>query len=232
MNNSKSSDKDQKRSFPNGVKWLLGVCIGLAAEKLLGPILNFFTDKFLLTGWSIANLISDLVYRFASNGFNDKNSRLILSIIAGSLIGFLLPAFTNKPKERELPDINPALNTFKDECTVNNPDDIAKQFLKESEKLKRLNQEAESREKKLVRILRVISVIIIIWIISILGFYSYADNIVCKTIGNIEIVSPYISDVEYKTLKSNFYSMDSKSDYDALMDNLNRIASNNSLKLK
>ena len=49
---------------------------------------------------------------------------------------------------------------------------------------------------------------------------------------NIEIVSPYISDFEYKKLKSNFYSMSTYDEYAAIKSTLNEIAENNNLTLK
>lgn len=40
----------------------------------------------------------------------------------------------------------------------------------------------------------------------------------------IEIVSPYISEFEYKELKSNFYQIDSKDDYNSLNHRIEEIA--------
>ena len=49
---------------------------------------------------------------------------------------------------------------------------------------------------------------------------------------NIEIIAPYISDEEYKTLKSDFYQMEDIGDYNSLQNELNYIAKKNSLNLK
>lgn len=49
---------------------------------------------------------------------------------------------------------------------------------------------------------------------------------------NIEIVSPYISDLEYKQLKSDFYTMETYEDYSLLVNSLSEIAEDHSLKLK
>ena len=49
---------------------------------------------------------------------------------------------------------------------------------------------------------------------------------------NIEIVSPYISDIEYKTLKSDFHLMENHEDYNQLIFRLQKFADDNSLKLK
>lgn len=68
-------------------------------------------------------------------------------------------------------------------------------------------------------------------------FYSgirqiYVYEISSHATRNIEIVSPYISDQEYKQLKSAFYTIDSKADYDSFVDQINLIAEANSLILK
>lgn len=49
---------------------------------------------------------------------------------------------------------------------------------------------------------------------------------------NIEIVSPYVSDFEYKKLKSDFYSMNTYNEYAAIKLTLNKIAEDNNLTLK
>lgn len=49
---------------------------------------------------------------------------------------------------------------------------------------------------------------------------------------NIEIVAPYISDEEYKAIKSNFYQMENIDDYNSLQNELDSIARKNNLKLK
>ena len=49
---------------------------------------------------------------------------------------------------------------------------------------------------------------------------------------NIEIVSPYISDLEYKYLKSKFHSMENRDDYNNLISELTVLGESYSLKLK
>lgn len=49
---------------------------------------------------------------------------------------------------------------------------------------------------------------------------------------DIEILAPYISDLDYKLLKSDFYSMNSKDDYDAFTKRLNSLADLHNIELK
>jgi hypothetical protein len=65
-----------------------------------------------------------------------------------------------------------------------------------------------------------------------MGKTIFVKNTIIDTLNNIEIVSPYISDTEYKTLKSQFYSMDGEDDYIILAENLHSIADNNNISLR
>lgn len=55
------------------------------------------------------------------------------------------------------------------------------------------------------------------------------NQIARSTMRSIEIVAPYISDVEYKTLKSNFYRMSSREDYLNLVSQIDTIMDENGL---
>lgn len=52
------------------------------------------------------------------------------------------------------------------------------------------------------------------------------------TLNNIEIVAPYITSQEYKKLKSNYYSIQTKDDYDELSQTIKSIAQDNKLTLQ
>ena len=61
---------------------------------------------------------------------------------------------------------------------------------------------------------------------------TFINNCQTKTLCNIEIVSAYISDEEYKQLNSYFYSITTKNEYDTLQEVLNNIADHYSLTLR
>ena len=48
---------------------------------------------------------------------------------------------------------------------------------------------------------------------------------------NIEIVSPYITDIEYKQLKSSFHLIKTQDDYEKLLDKIQDIADANKINL-
>lgn len=63
-------------------------------------------------------------------------------------------------------------------------------------------------------------------------FQIYLSEVSSKALTRIEIAAPYISDQEYKQLKSNFYAIESKSDYDNLQRSLSNIFEENHLNLE
>lgn len=82
-----------------------------------------------------------------------------------------------------------------------------------------------------------ISVSICKFFLFILIFYealivSLSNSIARRTLNNIEIVSPYISELEYKSLKSSFYQMDTKSDYMKISSIIESVAAAEDLNIQ
>ncbi|MBR5970115.1 MAG: hypothetical protein IK016_07195 [Lachnospiraceae bacterium] len=69
-------------------------------------------------------------------------------------------------------------------------------------------------------------------VMMIHGFFSTAYKTIVRTANNIEIVSPYISDIEYRQLKSDYHSICNADDYDELISHLRAIADKNGLNLR
>lgn len=68
--------------------------------------------------------------------------------------------------------------------------------------------------------------------IYLIGNFLFINECKTTSLCNIEIVSPYISDVEYKQLKSTFYSIQTKDDYINFTEAINKIGEQYSLDLK
>lgn len=94
----------------------------------------------------------------------------------------------------------------------------------------------ENSLKKISRNLKIAIVLSLIVYLSysvyFIGKCQYISLLRNNTLTNIEILSPYISDIEYKTLKSEFYSVDNYDDYTKLSAQINDIGYKNNLKLK
>lgn len=61
---------------------------------------------------------------------------------------------------------------------------------------------------------------------------NFVNLNITKLTNNIEILGPYISDYEYKVLKSNFHSISSRNDFDSFNHLLNEYANKAGIKLK
>ena len=59
-----------------------------------------------------------------------------------------------------------------------------------------------------------------------------AKDLTDSTMQNIEIVAPYVDELEYKQLKSKFLQMNSYSDFSEISNRLNQISQENNIKLK
>lgn len=78
---------------------------------------------------------------------------------------------------------------------------------------------------------------IFLYLILIIFMYWHGNNTFinqCKTssLCNLEIICPYISDLEYKKLKSSFYSIQTKKDYEIFTNTIEEIGDKYSLDLK
>lgn len=87
-------------------------------------------------------------------------------------------------------------------------------------------------EKNMFKLSSVLCIILILMFTLITMSQIFSSSISSCTLTNIEIVSPYIADQEYKQLKSDFYTITSKQDFDELRSNLQAIADEYSLQLK
>lgn len=74
----------------------------------------------------------------------------------------------------------------------------------------------------------------LVYVISFFGVtisaYTYSEKI--RLTNDIEIISPYISDYDYKLLRSNYYSIRTKEDYDAFNQTLNLLSEEHNIHLK
>lgn len=65
-----------------------------------------------------------------------------------------------------------------------------------------------------------------------IGNLTFINNCKSSSLCNLEIISPYVSDTEYKHLRSNFYSIQTKEDYESFTNTIKEIGEKYSLNLK
>ncbi len=169
---------------------------------------NFFT--FIS---SILNTIfigfMDQTYKQISYGINDSNTISILIMCCAILY---IPTL--------LLEATPYIKAY---------------VVKKNKSIQQSNTPAEDAikfTKRLNKLLLVLNICVILLIAYLIGCKSFINHCQTITLCNIEIVSPYISDHEYKELKSSFHSISSQSDYDDLQSVIDTIATANGLMLK
>jgi len=98
------------------------------------------------------------------------------------------------------------------------------------------NVSLSEKDIKLFRFHRIVLYGLFILTILLIEFTYLSDLYIYKqattTYTNIEIVSPYISDQEYKALKSQFHLISNENDFDKLTLAIDNIAKRNSIELK
>ena len=77
-------------------------------------------------------------------------------------------------------------------------------------------------------------IIAAIWIVTIafLSLTNFVNHTMIRLTNNIEIIAPYVTDEEYKYLKSDFTLMKNYNDFCELTNALNKYASDNNVILK
>lgn len=223
---SKGPSKENKLFNRNNLaNWIIGGIIALIIAKIMEPIFANIFSFVLNLGGSFITYIENSTYREISYGYSEQSASstfylvylsiyCFIGILFGdSIKGYL--AFKNKQKHFATPD------------TMTATEDAI---------LSELSIQTKNKERKRINISYLfIFIFLASALILLMFFYGRSSFIRDKTIAltnNIEIVSPYVSDIEYKQLKSKFHSIETQSDYEALIEELKSIAEEHSLKLK
>ena len=75
-------------------------------------------------------------------------------------------------------------------------------------------------------------ILIYFFMLLFLMLTNFINKSITKMTCNIEILSAYVSNDTYKQLRSSFFSIENKKDYDELFDLMKTIALHNNVKLK
>ncbi len=246
MDNKPTKAKNWKKTLYTAI---LGAFLAFIIGKLFDPLFEYLFSIFLSIGGSFINAIADSTFQKISDGFSDQTSLLLLYIIYLACFTYLVSEFislkrlfhnsANMPQSpEEKKPSTPEVYNFKDLSV-----EELKQIISEtSHTMEDLSQRLEHSEKATNRRKRIDTIqyiaarCIFIFLIFML-FFLYSRNVfitqkITVITNNIEIVSPYISDFEYKQLKSCFHSIQNGEDYEALNLTLKSIAESNSITLK
>lgn len=242
MNNKSHNFSKLKKAFYTS---LFGAFLAFIIGKVFDPIFEYLYTFFLTLGGSFVTHISDSTYQRISDGLSEQTSMILFYIIFIVCTSFLGVTFTSlkvlRPYEAE-PKNESQPPTFSDTT----PHDILtsiERLEKDTEKLKiqldknnqRINK-LMSKRKSFDTFMYISTKIWIIFLMVLLVFIYSRNIFINKKIivmtNNIEIVSPYISDIEYKQFKSDFHTIHNSYDYEELMQSLQIIADAHSITLK
>ena len=249
----KSIEKDSLINTKTLRAGILGALLSFIVAKLFDPLFNGFYSLFLTLQGSFVKTISDFTYREISNGYTEKVSQSLLYLLVVITCSFLFyihfrlkeyygEALINIEKKVNSPLTQEADTDFDNmpvselmNKSVELIDETAK-LLKDSEYVKKqadiLLQDSKRLLKRSLRLLDFFLIIAGIFIFFIYSKNIFVINKVTTMTNNIEIVSPYISDVEYRQLKSEFHTIKSRDDYEDLAKSLKHIADSHSIDLK
>lgn len=233
---------------------IIGVIGSTLWEKIFSPITGVFLEKLLSVGGIFIDSISSYVYTQISYGPNDIYSEYFFLIIACLFLVINIIALReakenysyqnnrseakdkslNGSQANEPLNIAPTIESI--ETAVANLEKQIKSFQTESVISRNALEEAKSSLLTLSKKTYIFEVIILVissvTLVLTVSMVSYIKTTATSLTNNIEIVSPYISDLDYKHLKSDFYSMSSRNDYNTLTETLNEIAIAHGLSLK
>lgn len=197
-------------------KAIVGYIISAISEKALSHLFDKMWDSL----FSGNNLISDWIYTRIAEG-TTVNLTFYLFIVLGIYI------------VKQIGDSNTQSRCNPKKCNkkCGNCDKplVYGLIMVMKRRIKRLIPDRNKRE----RIYKMVKIgFVMLLFIVFLTLTNYINHNVVRISNNIDIVSPYISIDEYNELKSMFYSMKSRDEYDQLCAKLDIIARDNRLELQ
>lgn len=217
-------------------------------SKVLNPVLELLYSSFLNLGSFFIKSFSDSTYRTISHGYSELPSLWILYflpiilmmifLVLEKLREFQFHKFLDSIYELKaqnnacLKKTNDATETDSISDEEKNINDILSELVETKNYLDNLEINVNNSNKKRSFILKFVTGFLIFIMIFLYAQQSFVNTAITKALSNIEIVSPYISESEYRHLKSDFYSINNHEDYDLLINTLEEIADANSINLK
>ena len=248
-------NQNQNYSFKNTVITLAsGAFASYIFSYALDPIFSKLFNSISNIGTKFLSSFTDsIIIKIAKGSAYNSNpfsSTITFSVVLAIVVFYFLESRSNYFETlKKLDDINmtePENESDESTNTYQNVSDVeteVKFLIKEFSSLKEsistlkdhLPVLVDIKRSELKKIYYMTTGIFIIDITSLVFFYSterYALNESVTIENNIEIVSPYVSDVQYKELKSDFYSMKNIDDLNKLTTTLQSISEKHSIDLQ
>lgn len=176
-------------------------------ERLFSPGFDIFMNYLLSFGNNFITHISNLIYtRIAKGVYINISYYIFIILMSVIVVIFLFNTY----------------NVYK--CNI-------KKSCNENDEIIEIDNNKKDKNKfeKIISLPKVKFGLSLFYSISIICFYlffllmtNFINNTITNITNSIEILSPYISDSEYKMLKSQFYTMESRNDYDIIISDLTK----------
>lgn len=212
---------------------LTGIITGIVSTLIISwfitPLTNLIFPKVIVFLENISMPFVDYLYRCAATYTIERTGLLNLTFSSTcTLFCIFSSTFLFSSIKSETQDKLDKVNNLLDP-----PQEMSSnQRLQSLKEDKRYFQKTLKLYKKLstAYLVSILLTCIMILFSEMAQIYEASISTVTRT--NIEIVSPYISDQEYKQLKSDFFLIKTKDDYDNLQKELEIISENNQVDLK
>ena len=217
-------------------------------SKVLNPVLEILYSSFLKLGSFFIKSFSDSTYKTISHGYSELPSLwnlyfltiilMMILFVFYMLREFQFDKFLDSIRELKtknndcIKKITSATETNSISDEDENINDILSELIETKNDLDNFEMNVNNSHKKRSFILKLVTAILLFIMIFLYAQQSFINTAITKALSNIEIVSPYISESEYRHLKSDFYSINNHEDYDLLFHTLEEIADANSINLK
>lgn len=201
------------------------VISALILSWIITPLSNWLFPKVLQIASRFSGTFENFVYKRAAHLTVESSSTLTL-IVAYMTLAYVIwiVYYISLHMKQQVYDLSDEI------LDLLQPDtEIADISLEEEIK------ESEQKKKRVKQSHILLSLSLFIGVLTVsfmIMFQIYVSSISSKTLKCIDIVAPYISDQEYKQLKSDFFMIENKSDYDNLQKNINTIFEENQLDSK
>lgn len=213
---------------------IIGILLTYFFTKILDPVCEMFYSIILDIGDSIFTSFSNSTYRAIADGLSEQGSYTILyimfilvSMYAGNLLGQSDAIYRANCKEYER--LETKIKFLSTPCDSEIQKSPTPTF---EEQLEGQKNTINKLKKSNVLFHKLSKIGIIILIVLFAFLYSRQNFIHAKSVAalnSIEIVSPFISDSEYKHFKSRFYLIQNKQDYESLIDEIHSIMIDNNI---
>lgn len=215
---------------------VIGVILTFFLSKIFDPICEVIYTGILAIGDFFLSSCSNATYKAIAKGLSEQASYVLLYIVFTGLIillTYMYLDFKNLCKNaiKELDTQEQKLNLLDRSKPVSNT--VSEEATEET-KIVALKEQI-SKDKKSIKNSQLVVYPILCFSFALIcllyGRQVFIREKVVSAVNGMEILAPYISDQQYKHLKSDFHLIQNKQDYDSLLRTLDNIAFNNNVEL-